>query len=107
MAGEALARGLVDELWLYQAPVIMGERARPLAHLAIDTMAERIRLRVQDIDRLGEDLRMILVPATPAAAGPGNWTRSPRCLSARRRCTARRAESVWQRWRWARYWARR
>jgi diaminohydroxyphosphoribosylaminopyrimidine deaminase/5-amino-6-(5-phosphoribosylamino)uracil reductase len=68
LAGEALARGLVDEFWYYQAPVLMGDRARPLATLALDTMAERLRFRLDDVSRLGEDLRMILVPAAPTEA---------------------------------------
>lgn len=68
LAGDALARGLVDELWLYQAPVLMGERARPLAQLGLDTMAERLQFRLEDITRLDEDLRMILAPASPAEA---------------------------------------
>lgn len=68
LAGDALARGLVDEFWLYQAPVLMGDRARPLATLGLDAMAERLRFRLHDLTRLGEDLRMILVPASPAEA---------------------------------------
>ena len=68
LAGAALESGLVDELWLYQAPVLMGERARPLAALAFDTMAERLRLRIESVTRLGDDLRTILVPAAQVAA---------------------------------------
>ena len=68
LAADALARGLVDELWLYQAPVLMGAEARPLADLHLDRMAERLRMKLEDVTRLGEDLRLILVPADSEAA---------------------------------------
>jgi diaminohydroxyphosphoribosylaminopyrimidine deaminase/5-amino-6-(5-phosphoribosylamino)uracil reductase len=55
--------GLVDELLLYVAPVLLGERARPLFHgLHIDAMAQRLRLRVVDTPQVGEDLRVLLRP---------------------------------------------
>ena len=68
LAGEVLAADVVDELWLYQAPVLLGDRARPLAQLGLDTMAERLRFRLDDVTRLGDDLRLVLVPADRAEA---------------------------------------
>ena len=67
LAADALAQGLVDELWLYQAPVLLGAGARPLVELRLERMAERMHLRLEDVTRLGDDLRLILVPSDPKA----------------------------------------
>lgn len=62
VAGGFLAAGLVDELLLYQAPTLLGSSARPLADWALSTMAEQQRFQVQDLRRLGDDIRLILRP---------------------------------------------
>ncbi|PZO63667.1 MAG: bifunctional diaminohydroxyphosphoribosylaminopyrimidine deaminase/5-amino-6-(5-phosphoribosylamino)uracil reductase RibD [Pseudoxanthomonas suwonensis] len=63
LAGAFLQAGLVDELLLYIAPVLLGAQARPLFDgLNITNMAERLRLRTVDTRRLGEDLRLLLRP---------------------------------------------
>lgn len=64
LAGAFLAAGLADELLLYVAPVLLGDRARPLfGGLGIDTMAERFRLEIVDSRSIGEDHRLLLQPA--------------------------------------------
>ena len=63
LAGAFLQAGLMDELLLYIAPVLLGAQARPLFDgLRISDMAERLRLRTVDTRRLGEDLRLLLRP---------------------------------------------
>jgi len=60
LAGTFIGENLVDELWLYQAPVFLGSTGRPTAHLPIDTMADKIQWTVLDRRQVGEDHRMIL-----------------------------------------------
>nr|WP_189457249.1 bifunctional diaminohydroxyphosphoribosylaminopyrimidine deaminase/5-amino-6-(5-phosphoribosylamino)uracil reductase RibD [Lysobacter bugurensis] len=63
LAGGFLAAGLVDELVLYIAPVLLGARARPLFDgLDIDTMAERLQLELVETRTFGADLRLTLRP---------------------------------------------
>jgi diaminohydroxyphosphoribosylaminopyrimidine deaminase / 5-amino-6-(5-phosphoribosylamino)uracil reductase len=63
LAGAFLRARLVDELLLYIAPVLLGERARPLFDgLDIGQMAERLQLRIVETVRIGGDLRVLLQP---------------------------------------------
>jgi diaminohydroxyphosphoribosylaminopyrimidine deaminase / 5-amino-6-(5-phosphoribosylamino)uracil reductase len=63
LAGAFLAEGLVDELLLYVAPVILGAHARPLFDgLDIAHMAERLELEILETRRLGSDIRILLRP---------------------------------------------
>ena len=62
LAGTFVRENLVDELWLYQAPVFLGSTGRPTAHLALETMADKIQWRVQDRRQVGDNQRLILVP---------------------------------------------
>jgi len=64
LGGALLKAGLVDELLLYIAPVLLGERGRPLfAGIDPATMAERIGLRLLDTRQVGPDLRLLLARA--------------------------------------------
>ncbi|GAA3934079.1 bifunctional diaminohydroxyphosphoribosylaminopyrimidine deaminase/5-amino-6-(5-phosphoribosylamino)uracil reductase RibD [Luteimonas lutimaris] len=68
LAGAFLRAGLVDELLFYMAPVLLGERARPLFDgLRIEQMAQRMQLRTVETRRVGDDLRLLLQPQ-PAVA---------------------------------------
>ncbi len=63
LAGAFLDAGLVDELLLYVAPVLLGASARPLFDgLHIDAMAQRLRMRRVDSALVGEDFRLQLRP---------------------------------------------
>ena len=66
LAGALLSEGLVDELLLYVAPVLLGDTARPLfAGLKVDDMAHRYCLRAAETRKLGDDLRIRLRPVAP------------------------------------------
>lgn len=66
LCGALLTAGLVDELLLYIAPVLLGDSARPLLTLPpLASMAERWQLHMLEQTRLGDDLRVRLQPTTP------------------------------------------
>lgn len=62
LAGSAVAAGLVDELLVYMAPVLMGSDARPLFQLPFETMAEKVPLKIHDIRAFGPDWRITAKP---------------------------------------------
>ncbi|WP_305806217.1 bifunctional diaminohydroxyphosphoribosylaminopyrimidine deaminase/5-amino-6-(5-phosphoribosylamino)uracil reductase RibD [Stenotrophomonas sp. YIM B06876] len=63
LCGALLAAGLVDELLLYIAPLLLGEGARPLlAGLGIASMAQKVELQMADMRMVGQDLRLLLHP---------------------------------------------
>lgn len=56
LCGALFAAGLVDELLLYIAPLLLGDQARPLLRLpCIDSMAERWNLRAISQRQIGID----------------------------------------------------
>ncbi|CAM5362614.1 bifunctional diaminohydroxyphosphoribosylaminopyrimidine deaminase/5-amino-6-(5-phosphoribosylamino)uracil reductase RibD [Rhodanobacter lindaniclasticus] len=64
LCGALFAAGLVDELLLYVAPLLLGDSARPLLHLpTLDDMTRRWQLQVVDQRMLGTDWRLQLRPA--------------------------------------------
>ncbi len=64
LCGALLRAGLVDEVLLYQAPLLLGDAARPLfAGLGIEAMAERLRFGLADEARFGDDRRLLLRPS--------------------------------------------
>lgn len=59
LAGAMFRENLIDELFVYLAPVIMGSSARPLLDLPeIQRMADRFHLEVTDIRAVGKDWRI-------------------------------------------------
>lgn len=61
LCGALFAAGLVDELLLYVAPLLLGDAAQPLLALpALTDMAGRWPLRVFDRRQVGGDLRLLL-----------------------------------------------
>ncbi|HEY8011064.1 MAG TPA: bifunctional diaminohydroxyphosphoribosylaminopyrimidine deaminase/5-amino-6-(5-phosphoribosylamino)uracil reductase RibD [Rudaea sp.] len=60
LSGSLLQSGFVDELLLYIAPVLLGDKARPLLVLpGLDEMTQAKRLRIVDQRSIGDDLRML------------------------------------------------
>ncbi|MDR7135157.1 diaminohydroxyphosphoribosylaminopyrimidine deaminase/5-amino-6-(5-phosphoribosylamino)uracil reductase [Lysobacter niastensis] len=63
LAGAFVSAGLVDEVLLYVAPVLLGERARPMFDgLAIDTMAQKLKMTIVESRYIGQDVRLLLRP---------------------------------------------
>jgi len=61
LCGALFAVGLVDELLLYVAPVLLGDQARPLLVLpGLETITGARRLRVVDQRSVGVDQRLLL-----------------------------------------------
>jgi len=62
LAGALMTAGLIDELIVYMAPALLGERARPLLSLPLDDMADKMSLQIIDVRRVGEDWRFTATP---------------------------------------------
>jgi diaminohydroxyphosphoribosylaminopyrimidine deaminase / 5-amino-6-(5-phosphoribosylamino)uracil reductase len=61
--GRLLQAGLIDELVIYMAPVLLGDEARGLFRLPVlEHMRDRIRLRITDIRPIGHDWRLTVIP---------------------------------------------
>jgi diaminohydroxyphosphoribosylaminopyrimidine deaminase/5-amino-6-(5-phosphoribosylamino)uracil reductase len=63
LAGALLQAGLLDELIIYMAPALLGDRARALLELPIDAMADKVQLKLEDVRKIGTDWRITAVPA--------------------------------------------
>jgi len=63
LAGSWIQQGLVDELILYMAPHLMGHEAHPLFKLpGLQTMRDRVTWQYKDVQRIGDDIRLVLTP---------------------------------------------
>jgi len=59
LSGAFLQAGLIDELIVYVAPVLMGDNARGLFHLpGLEQMQDKIELNITDVRMLGQDIRL-------------------------------------------------
>ena len=59
LAAALLRASLVDELVIYQAPLLLGKTARSLVDLDFETLAQGVRLAYQDVRQIGPDLRIM------------------------------------------------
>ena len=62
LAGAFVAAGLVDRVVGYVAPALLGAGAPALAAAGVGTIADAHRLRLDDVTRLGDDLRLTMRP---------------------------------------------
>lgn len=53
---------LVDEFWLYQAPILMGNDAFDLFDFKIEKMKEKTKLKLLSVKQFDDDLRLIYKP---------------------------------------------
>ena len=61
--GALLKAGLIDELIIYMAPMLMGDAAKGLAHLPdIHKMTQNISVAITDIRAVGQDWRITAIP---------------------------------------------
>ncbi|EIJ43690.1 riboflavin biosynthesis protein RibD [Beggiatoa alba B18LD] len=64
LSGSMLKAGLIDEIVIYMAPVLMGNKARGLFNLPeIELMKQRLNLHITDIRAVGCDWRITAQPA--------------------------------------------
>jgi diaminohydroxyphosphoribosylaminopyrimidine deaminase/5-amino-6-(5-phosphoribosylamino)uracil reductase len=58
--GSLVAADVVDELLVYVAPSVIGESGRGMFNLPpVERLAEKRALRITDVRRIGEDLRVL------------------------------------------------
>lgn len=62
LAAAFLRAGLVDEVVVYVAPMLLGAGTSSVADLGITTIADAFRPVVTDVTRLGDDVRYTLAP---------------------------------------------
>lgn len=78
LAGAVIAAGLADELSVYLAPVLLGGDRLALGDIGIPSIADALRLDVQSVEHLGDDLLIISRPraASSESAGSADSPRS-------------------------------
>ncbi len=63
LCGALLKNDLVDEIIIYMAPHIMGDRAKGLFHLPeLNQMKDRISLKIKELRAIGNDIRITALP---------------------------------------------
>src|SRR4051812_36406811 len=62
LAAAFLTAGLVDRVVAYVAPALLGAGASAVGDLGVGTIADAVRLRLNEVVRLGDDVRLTLTP---------------------------------------------
>jgi diaminohydroxyphosphoribosylaminopyrimidine deaminase/5-amino-6-(5-phosphoribosylamino)uracil reductase len=67
LSGALLAAGLVDEMLVYLSPMVIGPGRSMLQLPALERLADARRFEIEDVQRLGSDvrIRMLTKPAEP------------------------------------------
>jgi|TARA_B100002052_G_scaffold34744_1_gene26789 diaminohydroxyphosphoribosylaminopyrimidine deaminase/5-amino-6-(5-phosphoribosylamino)uracil reductase len=64
VAGAFVSRSLVDEIWVYQSPDMLGSGGRGMFVMrGIRSIDDRVKFELKDASRIGRDLRLIYRPA--------------------------------------------
>jgi diaminohydroxyphosphoribosylaminopyrimidine deaminase/5-amino-6-(5-phosphoribosylamino)uracil reductase len=69
LAGAYLRAGLVDEIVYYVAPMLLGAGATALGDAGVTTIADAIDLKINEVDRVGPDLRITAAPVRRETRG--------------------------------------
>lgn len=78
LAAAFLTAGLVDEVITYLAPALLGAGGLPtVADLGITSMDDTLRLRLTDVARVGDDVRIISTPLSTRIGTEGMAPCSP------------------------------
>jgi diaminohydroxyphosphoribosylaminopyrimidine deaminase/5-amino-6-(5-phosphoribosylamino)uracil reductase len=70
LAGAFLEARLVDQVVAYIAPKLLGAGPAVLQDAGIKTMSQAVGLEIQDVQRLGDDLKVTGRPVRPNAVEP-------------------------------------
>lgn len=62
VAGSFLSQQLVDELIVYQAPCLLGNKARSMVEFNPLSLAQQLRFEVENHEKVGHDLKLTLLP---------------------------------------------
>ncbi len=62
LAGAFLRAGLVDRVVAYVAAALLGAGAAALGDIGVGTVRDAVRLRLDDVTRLGDDVRLVSRP---------------------------------------------
>lgn len=63
LAGAFIEAGLVDQLIVYMAPVLLGPDARPMLRLPpLERLADRVQFALQRTEAMGSDVKLVLRP---------------------------------------------
>ena len=67
VAASFLAAGLVDRVVGYVAPALLGAGPSAVGDLGVGTIVEALRLRLDEVVRFGDDVRLTLTPTQRSA----------------------------------------
>ena len=75
--GALLRAGLVDELLLYVAPQLLGDRAHGMVDLGeLNSLTQRVELEWKDLRQVGNDMRVLVRVKTQTPSQPPNASQS-------------------------------
>jgi diaminohydroxyphosphoribosylaminopyrimidine deaminase/5-amino-6-(5-phosphoribosylamino)uracil reductase len=76
LAGAFVEAGCVDEVIAYLAPLLLGAGPAALGEAGVGTLAEAVRLDIESVQRIGDDVKLVGRPRFPEDLGgsPGPLT---------------------------------